>query len=140
MAPTLILSCDCGRSSGRSRIGTAPLRLWCDIFHCGRSSGRSRIGTETDPPTSTDLDCGRSSGRSRIGTIPGITCWSVDIIAVALRGDRGLEHIQLPITEVSILRLRSLFGAIEDWNVSTLIDELSLILLRSLFGAIEDWN
>ena len=107
--------------------------------HCGRSSGRSRIGTSSTPPET------RGS-----------------LIAVALRGDRGLEQ-SFPLRFETRYRLRSLFGAIEDWNVGALaashpnaiavalrgdrgLEPLNnmllnfLALLRSLFGAIEDWN
>ena len=67
------LAIDCGRSSGRSRIGTitiAALRL--RRRDCGRSSGRSRIGTSRQQGAPITKNCGRSSGRSRIGTLEGI--------------------------------------------------------------------
>ena len=37
-------------------------------------------------------------------------------------------------------RLRSFFGAIEDWNWHLSIQGSMSRLLRSFFGAIEDWN
>ena len=134
---------NCGRSSGRSRIGTAiaccAVKTACiavalrgdrglehgliaacgaQSFDCGRSSGRSRIGTRTSQPRSrlhSIRNCGRSSGRSRIGTpIRLVDLW-IAPIAVALRGDRGLEQGPCYLT-IGLLGLRSLFGAIEDWN------------------------
>ena len=132
------------------------------MSHCGRSSGRSRIGT-----TNCWVSISPSQLRSLFGAIEDWnSCPFIDKIrgriAVALRGDRGLEPntgnapiVDLTIAvalrgdrglelacEVGILgfvRLRSLFGAIEDWNLTCLC--LCLCLrLRSLFGAIEDWN
>ena len=85
---------DCGRSSGRSRIGTVWPIFEREYPHdCGRSSGRSRIGTQSAIEYVLDLDCGRSSGRSRIGTLSALILTPLNLsIAVALRGDRGLEH------------------------------------------------
>ena len=84
------------------------------------------------------------------------------LIAVVFRGDRGLELLcQNPKTR--LLRLRSSFGATEDWNKALAIKaeekaiavvfrgdrglELKLrttvpnwARLRSSFGATEDWN
>ena len=62
--------------------------------------------------------CGRPSGRSRIGT----------------------HHGKERYTEAR--RLRSSFGAIEDWNTISIRDrkDFASIRLRSSFGAIEDWN
>ena len=178
----------CGRSSGRSRIGTPHFRssptiasiavalrgdrglerpgidrhFYCS--DCGRSSGRSRIGTIGPFSTpSSIMHCGRSSGRSRIGTLVGYPSKSGIPIAVALRGDRGLEPIDRaesnrPKSIAVALRgdrglervaqlhyktttpLRSLFGAIEDWNCLYSRSTVALKALRSLFGAIEDWN
>ena len=111
------------------------------MIDCDRSSGRSRIGTETAATLTRSINCDRSSGRSRIGTASKST-WE------ALR-----------------LRLRSFFGAIEDWNQSLKAlghsqTQIAIVLrgdrgleqnyhhynktrgqgLRSFFGAIEDWN
>ena len=64
----------------------------------------------------TYLDyCDRLSGRSRIGTPMHRATHTPFTIAIVFRGDRGLEH---PIDEDfgRNLRLRSSFGAIEDWN------------------------
>ena len=63
------------------------------------------------------------------------------IVAVALRGDRGLElFVMRGMSAIRTSWLRSPFGAIEDWNVSD--DDLCCLqgVLRSPFGAIEDWN
>ena len=107
---------DCDRSSGRSRIGTPSIvsgalslsiaivlrgdrgleqgrssELWHGKRHCDRSSGRSRIGTRCNPkPHEPWKDCDRSSGRSRIGT-DRASFLSFVVIAIVLRGDRGLE-------------------------------------------------
>ena len=107
----------CGRSSGRSRIGTKYIdRPYQHPSNCGRSSGRSRIGTGIQYEehriweiavalrgdrglelkmlkiaTPQTINCGRSSGRSRIGTLGQKLDLSQIHIAVALRGDRGLE-------------------------------------------------
>ena len=61
------------------------------------------------------MDCDRSSGRSRIGT------QIKEMVGV-------LEA-----------KLRSFFGAIEDWNPILRFIDIR-IKLRSFFGAIEDWN
>ena len=71
-------------------------------------------------------------------TVAGRGCM-MGAIAVALRGDRGLEPL-LPHNRPAIVKLRSLFGAIEDWNMITAQLRDSRHVLRSLFGAIEDWN
>ena len=86
----------CGRPSGRSRIGTK--RRFTHPFSChgcGRPSGRSRIGTAPAIALSQrpSAGCGRPSGRSRIGTRSASKSW---------RFVRA--------------KLRSSFGAIEDWN------------------------
>ena len=83
--------------------------------------------------------CGRPSGRSRIGTFPRVFKRQKAIVAVVLRGDRGLEPDQ-QLPQVQLPSLRSSFGAIEDWNSFALCNPLSLTSLRSSFGAIEDWN
>ena len=107
--------------------------------NCGRSSGRSRIGT---------CFCLAESRhwvlRSLFGAIEDwnfrrrFVCSRV-LIAVALRGDRGLELKYLDHKKPPIGLLRSLFGAIEDWN-RLASDRFASLTLRSLFGAIEDWN
>ena len=85
-------------------------------LYCDRSSGRSRIGTTVDITSHTDqIDCDRSSGRSRIGTP---------------RSRPGRKPG----------RLRSFFGAIEDWNIILNCCCVTHPKLRSFFGAIEDWN
>ena len=62
-------------------------------------------------------------------------------VAVALRGDRGLELKEELRQFMVDLWLRSPFGAIEDWNMETLMSALlRRSTLRSPFGAIEDWN
>ena len=64
-----LLTVDCDRSSGRSRIGTKTQLHPRLRRHCDRSSGRSRIGTQVDWKSRAIVtDCDRSSGRSRIGT------------------------------------------------------------------------
>ena len=60
-------------------------------------------------------------------------------IAIVFRGDRGLEPEFISLFSLT-KKLRSSFGAIEDWNDSGYIRLTTLILLRSSFGAIEDWN
>ena len=61
-------------------------------------------------------------------------------VAVALRGDRGLEPNE-QLLKHQLGKLRSPFGAIEDWNLSAAFSANSEALtLRSPFGAIEDWN
>ena len=39
-------------------------------------------------------------------------------IAIVLRGDRGLEHILRAAVPFGTSQLRSFFGAIEDWNLT----------------------
>ena len=51
-----------------------------------------------------------------------------------------MERLHIEPTNKLYARLRSLFGAIEDWNVLTVSHEKVITKLRSLFGAIEDWN
>ena len=131
---------------------------------CGRPSGRSRIGT-ADNQTAQEAkkSCGRPSGRSRIGTRDCVGGVRMLVVAVVLRGDRGLELSKPALLSVCDrgcgrpsgrsrigtclvkngivgVKLRSSFGAIEDWN--RLGQHLSRALsgLRSSFGAIEDWN
>ena len=132
----------CDRSSGRSRIGTSITvsKLHKKLIYCDRSSGRSRFGTHYP-------GMGEKEGR----------------IAIVLRGDRGLEQSLTGLT-IAAAKLRSFFGAIEDWNhgdvqffptaahiaivlrgdrglepAGTVFSEKA-IELRSFFGAIEDWN
>ena len=109
---------DCGRSSGRSRIGT-PLTVW-RLYRADRL--RSLFGAIEDWNSifAFCLSMGEIL-RSLFGAIEdwnrtsGISTASLTSIAVALRGDRGLEHVGNKAT-VTMLPLRSLFGAIEDWN------------------------
>ena len=61
------------------------------------------------------LDCDRSSGRSRIGTLK-------------------------QLADALGFKLRSFFGAIEDWNPPVATCRVGSGKLRSFFGAIEDWN
>jgi hypothetical protein len=106
--------------------------------------------------------CGRLSGRSRIGTVRRSLSFDGSQVAVAFRGDRGLEHnsrrqtrraykLRSPFGAIEdwntfftlfywIVKLRSPFGAIEDWNNLACSDGLPSYWLRSPFGAIEDWN
>ena len=127
---------------------------------------RGDRGLEPIPPSlprESSGRCGRPSGRSRIGTPARTPPASPRCVAVALRGDRGLEHQAEGALDIAV-RLRSPFGAIEDWNQLTpgltansirvavaLRGDRGLerpttwklhlrVWLRSPFGAIEDWN
>ena len=111
----------CGRPSGRSRIGT---RNDHPIFEENLSL-RSPFGAIEDWNTSDELEALKATQlRSPFGAIED---WNrtktfpifkgFDNVAVALRGDRGLEQVFIQLFEF-ILALRSPFGAIEDWNVS----------------------
>ena len=155
----------CGRSSGRSRIGTdtqedlsqkriIAVALRGDrglepnflspggpSMDCGRSSGRSRIGTLAILPVLRGAeDCGRSSGRSRIGTYKLCQCLELGALR-SLFGAIEDWNMANGLKSVDFTRLRSLFGAIEDWNIYDRIKHTHQTKrLRSLFGAIEDWN
>ena len=97
--------------------------------NCDRSSGRSRIGTGSFLLFSgcAGTDCDRSSGRSRIGTQNLLHARQRDLIAIVLRGDRGLEQYHGPGIKPHSA-LRSFFGAIEDWN-SNLTPEVGAALI-----------
>ena len=133
---------------------------------CDCLSGRSRIGTRTDKPQSIN----EATLRLPFGAIedwnprPGYCCpnsralrlpfgaiedwnyyWqhvtrSVTGIAIAFRGDRGLELNKEPRSPLAAIGLRLPFGAIEDWNGEVHRELRSFIILRLPFGAIEDWN
>ena len=88
----------CGRPSGRSRIGTTAVISFdrSNIDCCGRPSGRSRIGTGS----ATDSEALEGRLRSPFGAIedwnaPNHGSTRNSGVAVALRGDRGLEHSQV---------------------------------------------
>ena len=132
---------DCDRSSGRSRIGTL-LRLvgreWVPIAIVLRGDRGLEPESLHSPPI--PIHCDRSSGRSRIGTAPSLLCNGYGLlIAIVLRGDRGLELSIFKfnlIPESIAIVLRGDRGLEPEY----IRDANKAGKLRSFFGAIEDWN
>ena len=94
-----------------------PVTVFTPPSNCGRSSGRSRIGTHIGYRTHRRTFGIAVALRGDRGLELSLGVWArcVSHIAVALRGDRGLERSICLMTQTAP-GLRSLFGAIEDWN------------------------
>gem|GEM_PF-6762860 len=59
--------------------------------------------------------CARFSERARIETADSLGSQYIPVIALAFRSERGLKHLHREDKQLAY-RLRSLFGASEDWN------------------------
>ncbi len=140
----LIIWASCDRLSGRSRIGTTaavgstpnPQSLRSPF---GAIEDWNRQGTRS---TIAQHCCDRLSGRSRIGTANPLGSPWLAQVAIAFRGDRGLERIvkNLGLTPYGISQVAIAFRGDRGLELPSGANVGNVVRLRSPFGAIEDWN